>query len=394
MKMNLGHLGGGRWLGLGLGLVVLLTLLMAPMQGGTDRQGSTYSRAPSGYGAWYQHLQKNLKGRDIPLQRWQKPLQAWSEDPPPAPATLVQIYPPNATPFAQDDLLDWVEAGNTWIILSTEGTVSPAPFRTTHRTPYGSILLETRRRWLIPWTEDPEQEPQILLGDRFGAIVEQIPLGKGQVIRVASPHLGANAYQQTSGNFDFLSAIVTQPLPGNPAQPPQSLWVDEYLHGYIDPQDPTTATNPSQHWGAYLWATPLGVLAVQGLILGILVLWSQNQRFGSIVLLEPPPPNNTAAYIQALGGVLRKAESHRFVWETLHRAEVQHLRRWLGLGDPEAPAPGTVPDRSALLQAWTNQTGRSPQELARLLDRPTPLREVDLRQWLTVAQHIRQIREP
>ena len=50
-------------------VIILLTLIFAPSN---DRltSGSTYSRNPNGYGAWYEFMtQKN-----VAIQRWEKPL--------------------------------------------------------------------------------------------------------------------------------------------------------------------------------------------------------------------------------------------------------------------------------------------------------------------------------
>jgi hypothetical protein len=53
-------------------VVIIFASLRAPAM-----QGSTYSRAPNGYGAWYASLQQ----QKITVKRWQRPLEELLEAP-------------------------------------------------------------------------------------------------------------------------------------------------------------------------------------------------------------------------------------------------------------------------------------------------------------------------
>ncbi|HEY9663003.1 MAG TPA: DUF4350 domain-containing protein, partial [Allocoleopsis sp.] len=63
--------GRKQWIVAGIVLLVLvcLSLVVAPQRSNLP-QGSTYSRAPGGYGAWYAAMQQ----QGVEIQRWQKPL--------------------------------------------------------------------------------------------------------------------------------------------------------------------------------------------------------------------------------------------------------------------------------------------------------------------------------
>ncbi|NEO70518.1 DUF4350 domain-containing protein, partial [Moorena sp. SIO3H5] len=51
-------------------VLMIITLVAAPANNKIN-SGSTYSRAPYGYGAWYAYMAK----RGTPVQRWQKPFE-------------------------------------------------------------------------------------------------------------------------------------------------------------------------------------------------------------------------------------------------------------------------------------------------------------------------------
>ncbi|NEP59961.1 MAG: DUF4350 domain-containing protein, partial [Symploca sp. SIO2G7] len=95
--------------------------------------------------------------------------------------------------------------------------------------------------------------------------------------------------------------------------------------------------------------------------------------------------NNSEAYISALASVLRQAKSTGFVWEMVAKAERLHLQKALGLG-------AVLVDEETLVDAWVQQTQRSPTELQQLLKqtrRRSPPGEQDLVNWLEKIQTIR-----
>jgi hypothetical protein len=372
-------------------VVMIFAALRAPIM-----QGSTYSRAPSGYGAWYANLQQ----QGITVKRWQRPMEELLEAPSlpkgeevvwydrgsipsvelvskrgGAPITLVQIANGQervSPPIASQD---WIKQGNVVILLGVRSPVTQAPFTSSLPSPVGAVKVETRRRH----TEETDDQ-DVLLEDAAGAVVWEEVLGQGRIISVVTSHLAANAYQNEPGNFKFLTNLVT--VPGNP------IWIDEYSHGFRDQK--AIAKNKSGSLARYLAQTSLPVLAMQALIILLVLIWEKNQRFGLPIKLLPPKLDNSEAYIQALAGVLQKADCSGFVWETVGKAERTYVQRSLGLGvDPV--------ESSVIVDAWVQQTGRPAIELEDVLShlaQKRPTRQ-ELLTWLKKVQTLhRQLGNP
>jgi hypothetical protein len=491
-----------------IGAIILITLLAAPASNKLN-SGSTYNRAPDGYGAWYAFMSE----RGTPVQRWRKPFEdlADNKDAKP-PITLLRVYSNLKSPEVSQSLIEqeltekernWVESGNTLVILGVHQPVTEAPFSSTHKAGTLSVKIDTQRR--------EKKIKEGLLGDRFGAIVWEESIGKGRVIFATTPHLAANAYQDFQGNYEFLAQLVTQSaVPGQQrtadnraianrptgnSQNPSSLsekenqvetgrgewgvgsgetgndnkvssnlqnsspipysllptprqtamWVDEYIHGYKDSEvikreyannrstanrptgnsqsggpgqqgttgDRSTAKRPTDNsqnpvWVdeyihghkdsevikreqredifSYLAKTPLFPAFVQGFILLLVAIWALNRRFGKPLTLSAPVVDNSEAYIQALGGVLQKANSSEFILEVVGKEEQLQLQKALGLGQ-------VLLDHKSLVDAWVLQTGRPATELEQLLQvqsRKRRMSETDLLTWLGNWEQIRR----
>lgn len=350
-----------RWLGaIALAAIVLLSLIAAPNT--NLRSGSTYNRAPNGYGAWYAYMQQ----QGTTVKRWQKPFSNLEEVN--KPITLLRVNSePGSTRLDRAEQ-KWIEKGNTLVILGVQGKVTAADFTTMQHSD-GSIRIDTRRRYALS-----DKIPR-LLGDRFGAVVWQEQVGKGQAIFAITPDLAANAYQDYPNNYKYLAQLVTQS--GNP------VWVDEYIHGYRDADVRDTG---ERDWLSYLVQKPLFAAFLPAVILLLVLIWAQNRRFGQAIALQTPAVDNSTAYIQALAGVLQKAESSEFVVDVVGKAEQMQLQKRLGLGQE--------PLESEIVKAWAEQTGRSPDQLEQLLRRQTQKRRMSdkslliwLEKWRTIQKY-------
>ncbi|GET39176.1 hypothetical protein MiSe_39400 [Microseira wollei NIES-4236] len=397
--------------------IILLTLFAAPTTGNRTTSGSTYSRAPDGYGAWYAFMEK----RGTPVKRWQKPFDQFPNSRYPMTLLRVNSGLGRGWPYKQE--LDWIEKGNTLVVLGVGSPVTEASFSTLQESAAGRVKIETRRRQKLGKEEEQR------LSDRFGAIVWQQKLGKGQVIFATTPHLAANAYQDEAGNFEFLASLVTvaageqvsrgaeeqrsrgaeeqvsrgaeeqlaisnyqlaisnyQSAISNYQLPIQNpVWVDEYIHGYKDKE--VIAKEDGKDWVTYLANTPLFPAMVQaGVILLVLVL-AKNRRLGPPISVAAPRVDNSEAYIKALAGVLQKAESREFVIEVIGKQEQLQLQQALGLGS-------VLLSPQTLVAAWVQQTGRPASELEQVLQRQSKKRRIgerDLLTWLEQWQKIRLI---
>jgi hypothetical protein len=383
------------WIFLSIALATLVVLSAIAAPSTRLHTGSTYGRTPDGYGAWFAYMQ----AQGTPVQRWQRPFddlldlpdstlpeatpistnaQGLGDDPgagssldsrPAEPMTLVGISPFVEQALRPDE--DWLRRGNVLVLVGVRSPVTGAPFRSVLPTPQREVVVETTRR------QSPAPERRAKLSDGFGLIAWEQSVGTGKVIRVAAPHLAANAYQDEPGNFQFLADLVTQP--GHP------VWVDEYIHGYRDSADRAAGRSPQSVW-AYLSRTPVALLAVQSLVLLALAVWASNRRMGKPLADPPPKLDNSQAYIQALGTVLRKAESTEFVVDTLSKAEQINLQRSLGLGS-------TPLDLLTLSRAWEQHTGQPAANLRRLLnpERKKRLGDRALLEWVSRVQGLREL---
>lgn len=361
--------------------VVLLTILLAPGSGGMKQFGSTYSRVPQGYGAWYAFMQD----RGVSIQRWQKPLDVLfrpngeeaqryqmpdgSPIAPTTPITLLRIS------SGVDSLLpdqNWVERGNVLVLIGVKPLVTDAPFTSDLPWKQGSVRIETSRRYA-------SSQAETILGDQFGAVVWQQRVGKGRVIYAATAYLAANAYQDYSANYELLAQLVTEP--GYP------IWVDEYLHGYQDPL--TQAKNGrvvEDDLISYLSRTPLSLLALQVGLLLLIGVWAQSNRLGTPETLPAVSIDNSEAYIQAMAGILNKANCTEFVLEMIGKAEQLEIQKALGLGKNPLPL-------ETLVKAWQQQTGRSQEELQSVLRtaaRHRRISDLELLKWVKDIQTVRR----
>lgn len=354
------------WLGaIAIAAIVLISLVTAPNN--RSRLGSTYSRSPDGYGAWYAYMQN----RGTPVKRWQKSPSELSKQ---NQMTLLRVLsqPNSSFNYAERQ---WIERGNTLIILGVRQPVTPADFSTKQQNDeLVDIKIETRRRAQI------NKQQRSLLGDRYGAVVWQEKIGAGQVIFCVTPYLAANAYQDYPNNYKYLAQLVTQP--------DRPIWVDEYIHGYRDKEVRERAGE--RDFLSYLAQRPLAAALFQAAIVLVVFILASNRRFGQPATLTAAIADNSTAYIEALAGVLQKAQASDFVIDTVGNAEQKQLQQALGLGQ--------IPlERQELIQAWVQHVGRSPAELEQLLRLHGQKRrhsDKDLLNWLKQWRTIRSYVKP
>jgi hypothetical protein len=368
--------------------IVLLTIVSAT--GGDGRQtGSSYSIAANGYNAWYQMM----LDRGINIQRWQKSFPqltktfADREN-----ITLLQINPKLERLDLTTLQKEWVSKGNTIVILGVTAPAWEIPFRTELESSQGNIKIETTRRFTrdtIKIGLPQEISRTAILSDRSGSIITQFKLDKGQIIIATTPNLAANAYQDFRPNYELLAELVTKNR--------QQILVDEYIHGYIDRTrqstiDPKTGkvlpeeqTDDVGDALGYLASTPL-IIVFLNLVLGILILvWQQNRRFGKIIIPKLPEIDNSEAYIQALGGVLRQANSSDFVLQNIGRAEQLSWQQKLGLGKER------LVEAQTLISAWEDRVKLPTEDLRfvlQLMAGERRLTPAELTIWLSKIHSI------
>jgi Domain of unknown function (DUF4350) len=348
------------WLGgIAIAAIAILTLIAAPNTSYIN-SGSTYNRAPDGYGAWYAYMQ----AQDVKLERWQKPL---AEIKAKSPVTLLRVNSRLTTLGLGLDDEAWVQKGNRLVILGVRAAVAKAEFSTLQKSSVGDVKIETRRR-------GQRKDAKLELGDSFGAVIWSEKIGKGQAIFATIPYLAANAYQDYPNNFKYLAQLVGQD---------RQIFVDEYSHGYRDKTD--KVSQGDRDWLEYLAKTPLLTLFLQAGVLLLVLIWAQNHRFGAPMSLETPVIDNNQAYIQALAGVLEKAQCSEFILGVVGKEEQLQLQKALGLGK--------IPlEHQNLVDNWVQQTNQPRSQLEQLLNQQQQKRRLSDKQlllWLDKWQKIR-----
>jgi hypothetical protein len=328
------------WIIIAIAVLLVLTLVAAPNSGGRKNDsGSTYGRSPDGYGAWYEYMTK----QEIPIERWRKPFPQFIEDDI-QDATYLKILSKSDYLLGFTDLSPaeshWVSQGNTLVIIGKQQPATAAPF--TSSIPYrqealsnNQIKIATTRRFKMG------NKDQNILQDRYGAVVWQEPLGKGKVIYCTTPYLAANAYQDNPDNYQFLAELVSDH---------QAIWVDEYIHGYKDKE--SIAEEQQSGILSYLAQTPWFLLFIQTVLIGIIAAVTAFRRFGLPTRPKMVIADNSTAYINALAGVLEKANSSDFVVEAIAKDEQRKLQESLGLGK-------SLVDEQTLLAAYKQQRGET-----------------------------------
>jgi Domain of unknown function (DUF4350) len=371
-----------------LALVVIVLVTVISAMGGDSRlAGSSYSNAANGYSHWYQMMLE----RGVKIHRWQKSFPKLSQLAEYAQGvTLLQIQPQLEELLITNEQQEWVAKGNTLVILGATAPAREIPFQADLESPQGKIRVETTRRFGAninrnKFLEDADR--QMILSDRSGSVIAQFELGQGRIIIATTPYIAANAYQDFQSNNDLLTELVTKDR--------HQILVDEYIHGYTDRKpvldrktgDVKTDDESSDNNDtlSYLASTPLIVIFIN-LLLGILVLaWQQNRRFGKVVIPKTPEVDNSEAYIQALGGVLRQANSSEFVLQHIGKAEQLAWQQKLGLGKERLVEPQT------LITAWENQIQLPTDDLRFVLQLTAEARRTNPAELLVWLAKIREI---
>jgi hypothetical protein len=348
-----------------LGLIFLAALILSTFFSAPSNKidvGSTYNKTAEGYGAWYAFME----ARGSSITRWKKPHASLLKQPSSKPITLVKINNSESYYAPSSEELDWLRKGNRLVIIGLKYPTTNAPFSSQIQTDEGKIKIETTRRNSI--------QKQAILSDNFGAIIWQEKIGLGELIYCISHDFAANAYQEYPNNYEFLAQIVSRN--NNP------IFIDEYLHGYRDEE--TIKKEAKNTLGQYLLQQPLSMIILQLGIIGSILFLANLRRFGKPLTTESASIDNNTAYIEALAGILRQANSNNFVVRTIGKESQIQLQNRLGLDN-------TLLDRQNLINLWVERTGKSTEELEKLLAFDPKNRSIDnleMIQWLETWENI------
>ena len=165
----------------------------------------------------------------------------------------------------------------------------------------------------------------------------------------------------------------------------QTIFVDEYIHGYKDRETVAEEKqNRPQTLFSYLAQTPWFFLFVQTALIAIVAAAAACRRFGLPVKPKTTIADNSTAYIDALAGVLEKANSTDFVVEAIAKDEQRKLQQSLGLGK-------SLIDKNALIAAYKQQHKELATDLDELLKISDARRKISDAQLITWVQKWQKI---
>ncbi len=334
-------------------------------------KGSSYDQSLNGYVQWYAFME----AQNHPIRRWRKAYDQLKDEG----QTLIQVADVERfqnPSLESPEILDWVKQGNTLIELNWSGGVTGAPFRSELPTPKGSVQIETTRRY----GTHIDNSNAVLLKDAFGGVIQSESYEKGRIIRSVYPWIGSSIYAKKGANFQTLADLVTQRK--------GTIWVDEWIHGYhdIDPASAVAKAERQDLWD-YLARRPIAVMAGQGVLLLLLLLWGQNQRFGALLKITPPPRNSSEQYIQALADTLNTHGHTEYVLALLGQSLRDRLKFRLRLVGADLAGDGD----GEISAEWARVTGRPASELLELLEQSRVekrLRDSELLDWVQQADTI------
>ncbi len=343
---------------------IIFTLLAAPTNN-RFLAGSTFGKNPNGYGAWYQYM----LNQGVAIERWQKPFaELKSLD---NKISYLRVLQPQIRLFHRLSKVEsqWIKQGNTMIILGVDSQATSASFTTTQSYNNLDIKIATTRR---------HKKPDInsILQDDYGSIVWQENMGQGKIIYAVTPYIAANAYQNNPDNFQFLAELVQ----ANPR-----VLVDEYIHGYKDQEvieqerEKGKKASLINYFSKTVWLP----ISSQIIIITLIAIASNLRRFGQPTLIPKTQIDNSQAYIEALAGVLEKAECSKFAIQTIIKDEKRRLKQFLGLGK-------TNISDEILLNEWQKITGKDPTPLKKLLQYSQNKSHLNYSQFLKWLQQWQQ----
>lgn len=354
-----------------LGVIILITFIAAP-NSNKIYTGSTYNRAPDGYGAWYTFMQQ----QDTKIVRWRKPFKYLKDDlkDEKSSVTLLQVNGNLQSSFLIPQKREWIKTGNTLVILGIYQPVTNAEFTSKLKSDTGDVTIATRRRHEL--NKKKKKNEVASLKDSFGAVVWEEKIGKGKVIYSTTPFLAANAYQDNLSNFRYLANLVKQDK--------NTIYVDEYIHGYKDAK--VRESEGEGNLFSYLGKTPVFPALIQTGFVLLIVILAQNRRFGKPISLKTRVVDNSEEYIQALAQVLEKADCNDFVVEMISKEEQLRLQKDLSLGQQ-------LLDKQTLINAWMEQIKTPTTQLNEVLSIHNQKQRISERQLLSWLEKWQAVRE-
>ncbi|HZT41711.1 MAG TPA: DUF4350 domain-containing protein [Chthonomonadaceae bacterium] len=218
-----------------------------------------------------------------------------------------------------------------------------------------------------------------LFADSEGAIAITKPLGKGRLFVVAGPIAASNDSIREADNAVFLVNIVAETA----GKTGKTVVFDEYHHGVGFDQ-----ANGSGEGG--LWAAtplPLRLTLFHLLVLGALIVYNGNRRFGRPRSVSLPAYRPSTDYLDSMARLFRRAGGADIVLQMLYTRFARDLARHLDL-QPDTPT-------AQLMSVAERRYGPDGGALERLMARCRAIeagQRIDEPEMLRLVQEIEALR--
>lgn len=294
-----------------------------------------------------------------PVEAWERPYRELKD----VRGTLVLITPTESLqPFQTEQILSWVSKGNDLIYtddmqfelsntvarkLGLKAKAARTPGKKSVEVdivPVGKLpeLANVKTLRLESATRVDGGTP--IAKDGRGAYFTVTKFGKGRVLFGTCPSFLANntiAKKEFWGNFQ-LFANFCRTTPG-------TIYFDEYGHGFSGGTNVFT----------YIANTPVGAVAAQIVLIIIIGVLSESQRFGAARGIEPRRKISNLEFISGLSHAYRRAKANTAVLEILFHSFKNKLSRALAVS-PHEPT-------ERLNEAWQQSKFQSTHNLESLL---------------------------
>jgi hypothetical protein len=159
--------------------------------------------------------------------------------------------------------------------------------------------------------------PVIHLGDKDGAALADFTYDKGRVIFLSDPFVVANNGIARGANLTLVMNILQ-----SMGAPGRKIFFDEYHHGYHSQSNPLVN---------YFRGTSVPWLLLQGLLLGLLILYSYGRRFARPLPLPLVDRHSPLEFVDSMANLQQASEARELALENVYPRFKARLCRRLGL---------------------------------------------------------------
>ncbi|HKX30322.1 MAG TPA: DUF4350 domain-containing protein [Blastocatellia bacterium] len=230
-------------------------------------------------------------------------------------AARMKFDPPDSQESeASEEAPDQNDETEKEVAPAPEASPSPSPSPSPPPPPSEPVAEEEKELLALA-------APVIHLGDKDGAVLADFAFGEGRVVFLSDPFVIANNGVARGANLELALNLIDSLSVGEDETPRRILF-DEFHHGYQSGGNPLIS---------YFRGTPMLWLLVQGLLLGLLILYSSARRFVRPLPLARPDRHSPLEFVSSMANLQRVARARDLAIENIYSRFKTQLCRRLGL---------------------------------------------------------------